>query len=104
MFDFLQFHQKNIMKKKLFLLFSFYFFVLQPIFLWLLRSEINFLYLSVINFIFLFLISLLTKGSNEKNTNEKIIFEETTQFHYVQKNETYKTVSHVRFFVISVLF
>lgn len=64
------------MKKNLFLLFSFYFFVLQSILAWLLWSESKFYWLALVNFVFIMLIAILTRWSDktedvEKNTEHK---------------------------------
>lgn len=54
------------MKKNLFLLFSFYFFVIQAIFLGLLRWEFNFYWLALINFVFLIVIFIVSKEKKWK--------------------------------------
>ncbi len=62
------------MKKNLFVLFSIYFFVVQPIFVWLLRQEPNMLILAVINLVAILIILLLSKamdgGKAEKPVKE----------------------------------
>ena len=104
-FDFYYFIYGIMMKKNLFILFSLYFFVLQPIFLWLFRWESKFFYLSIINLFFILLISLFTKekieNKIETKTDHKVDFIEKP--HHIQKTKSYKKVSHVWFFVLCVL-
>jgi len=50
------------MKKNLFVLFSIYFFVVQPVFAWLLRQEPNMLILALINLIAILIILLISKA------------------------------------------
>lgn len=51
-----------LMKKNLFVLFSLYFFVVQPIFVWLLRQEPNMLILGIINLVVILIILLVAKA------------------------------------------
>lgn len=55
------------MKKNLFVLFSLYFFVVQPIFVWLLRQEPNMLILGLINLVAILIILLISKGIGGKD-------------------------------------
>lgn len=91
-----------MMKKNLFLLFSFYFFALQPIFIWLLRGEIKFFRLALINFVFIILIALIAK--NKDWVADENVSKETDKIHKVKKKRTYKPIHHVWFFVIAILF
>ncbi len=59
------------MKKNLFLLFSIYFFVLQPLIIWLLRWQTNFFRLGAINLVAILLIGLLN-NSKEGEKREEI--------------------------------
>ena len=58
------------MKKNLFLLFSFYFFVLQSVFIGLLRGEPKFYRLALVNCVFICLIAIFAKDGNQ-NLDEK---------------------------------
>lgn len=98
----LVFYYRSMMKKNLFVLFSLYFFVLQPIFLWLLFWSINFFYLSAINFVFILIIALIAREKKEEKLDKKI--DNVEKIHNIQKNKSSKKISHVWFFVISVLF
>lgn len=76
------------MKKNLFLLFSIYFFVVQPVIIGILRGETNFFWLGWINLIAIILIGTLSgKGETEKKeTHEhekkpEIVKEATPSFH-----------------------
>lgn len=55
------------MKKNLFVLFSLYFFVVQPIFVWLLRQEPNMLILAIINLVVILIILLISKAMESKS-------------------------------------
>lgn len=60
------------MKKNLFLLFSIYFFVLQPLIIWVLRGQANFFRLGAINLIAIILIGLLYNTvENEKKEDHQ---------------------------------
>ncbi len=108
-----------MMKKNLFLLFSFYFFVLQAVFVWLLRWDINFYRLAVINFVFLVIISLVSKEKNEKkisiyneNTAEQEVEKlekqkepvKPAKIKKIKKKRVYKPIPHIWLFIISILF
>lgn len=61
------------MKKNLFVLFSLYFFVVQPLFVWLLRQEPNMLILGLINLVAILIILLISKavgGKEDKPAKE----------------------------------
>ena len=87
------------MKKNLFLLFSFYFFVLQAVFLWLLRWEPKFYWLALINCVFICLIAVFARD-NSTSADEK------SQWKYesAMKKESEFKMWHVWIFVISLLF
>jgi len=92
-----------MMKKKLFLLFSAYFFVLQPVFLWFLWWDNRFFILSLINLFFIATIALLSKEKKSDVYFEEKI--EKVEYTYkVQKPNNSKPISHIWFFVISILF
>lgn len=91
-----------MIKKNLFILFSFYFFVLQPIFLWFLWWDTKFFYLAAINLFFILVISLFAKEKKVKELEKKV--EKFDKAHNIQKNRTYKKISHIWFFIISILF
>lgn len=76
------------MKKNLFLLFSIYFFVLQPLVIGVLRWQANFFRLGAINLIAIILIGLLyntvegeKKESHEHEKKPEVIKEPTVSFH-----------------------
>lgn len=102
MFDFYYFIYRSMMKKNLFILFSFYFFVVQPSFLWLLWWDMKFFYLSAINLISILIISILSKEKKIEDHEKKI--DRIEKVYNIQKNRTYKKISHIRFLIISVLF
>ena len=87
------------MKKNLFLLFSFYFFVLQSVFAWLLRKEPKFYYLALINCVFICLIAFFSRDTNAS-------VDEKSQWRYenVMKKEPEFKISHIWIFLISFLF
>lgn len=87
------------MKKNLFLLFSFYFFVLQAVFVWLLRWEPKFYWLALINCVFICLIAVFARD-NSTSADEK------SQWKYesAMKKESEFKMWHVWIFVISLLF
>ncbi len=87
------------MKKNLFLLFSFYFFVLQSVFVWLLRWEPKFYWLALINCVFICLIAVFARD-NSTSADEK------SQWKYesAMKKESEFKMWHVWIFVISLLF
>ena len=90
-----------IMKKNLFLLFSFYFFVLQSVFIWLLRWESKFYWLALVNCVFICLIAIFSKDNNQKvdeNVQSKYGHEDV-----MKKNEWMK-INHFWIFLISFLF
>jgi len=103
MFDFYKFTHKAMMKKNLFLLFSSYFLVLQPVFIALLRWETNFFRLAVINFVFIILVVLLSKNQKWDNKNTEQT-ENTEKIHKIQKKKIYKPIPHIWLFIISILF
>lgn len=90
------------MKKNLFILFSFYFFVLQPVFLWFIWWDTKFFYLSAINLFFILIISLFAKEKKNEVVDNKV--DKSEKVYNIQKNKSYKKISHVWFFVISILF
>lgn len=74
------------MKKNLFLLFSIYFFVLQPLVIWVLRGQANFFRLGAINLVAIILIGILyntVEGTTEetKEHEKKPIAEAKVSFH-----------------------
>ncbi len=76
------------MKKNLFLLFSIYFFVLQPLVIWILRGEANFFWLGSINLIAIILIGILyntvewtPEEHKEYKEHEKPLKEPKVVFH-----------------------
>lgn len=75
------------MKKNLFLLFSIYFFVLQPLIIWVLRGQANFFRLGAINLVAIILIGMLyntVEGTNKEETKEhetKPLKEPKVSFH-----------------------
>lgn len=87
------------MKKNLFLLFSFYFFVLQSVFVWLLRWEPKFYWLALINCVFICLIAIFAKDNNSS-------IDEKSQWKYesAMKKEPEFKMWHIRIFIISLLF
>ena len=112
MIDFYRFTCENMIKKNLFLLVSFYFFVLQAIFIGLLRWEVNFYILAIINFVFIVVIAFFSKEKvwNIKTENsldsvysEKKV-EKVEKIKKIQKNKVYKPIPHIWLFVISILF
>lgn len=91
----------STMKKNLFLLFSFYFFVLQSIFIGLLRGESKFYRLALVNSVFICLIAIFAKDGNQ-NVDEK----SQSKYEYentMKKNEWMK-INHIWMFLISFLF
>ena len=112
MIDFYVFTYENMMKKNLFLLVSFYFFVLQAVFVGLLRWEANFYRLAIVNFVFIAVIAFFSK---EKIWNVKAddkwnsvhaekIEEKAEKIKKIQKTKVYKPIPHIWLFVISILF
>lgn len=74
------------MKKNLFLLFSIYFFVLQPLIVWVLRGQGNFFRLGAINLVAIILIGILyhtVEGNpdGEKSLEKKPVQESKVAFH-----------------------
>jgi len=74
------------MKKNLFLLFSIYFFVVQPLIVWILRGQTNFFRLGAINLIAILLIWSLyihteSVTEQEKTIEKKTIHESQVSFH-----------------------
>ena len=76
------------MKKNLFLLFSLYFFVLQPLIIWVLRWQANFFRLWAINLVAIILIGLLyttiegeKKEPHEHEKKAEVVKEATVSFH-----------------------
>ena len=88
------------MKKNLFLLFSFYFFVLQSVFVWLLRWETKFYRLALINCAFICFIAIFAKDSSQD-------IEESVQWKYghetLMKKSTEQKINHFWMFLISFL-
>ena len=89
----------KIMKKNLFLLFSFYFFVLQSVFVWLLRWEPKFYRLALINCVFISLIAIFTRDGNS-SVDEKLQW----KYENVMKKEPEFKMGHLWIFLISFLF
>ena len=87
------------MKKNLFLLFSFYFFVLQSVFIGLLRWERKFFWLALVNCVFICLIAIFAKDSSSS-------VEEKSQWKYesAMKKESEFKINHFWIFLISFLF
>lgn len=87
------------MKKNLFLLFSFYFFVLQSVFVGLLWWEPKFYRLALINCVFICLIAILSRDANSS-------VDEKSQWKYenAMKKESEFKMWHIWIFVISLLF
>lgn len=87
------------MKKNLFLLFSFYFFVLQSVFVWLLRWDTKFYRLALINCAFICLIAIFARDGSSSA-------DEKSQWKYenVMKKETEFKMGHLWIFIISFLF
>ncbi len=108
MIDFYRFTHENMMKKNLFLLVSFYFFVLQAVFVWLLRWETNFYRLAVVNFVFIVVIAFFSKEKIWDVTGnpsvKKTEVEKAEKIKKIQKVKTYKPIPHIWLFVISILF
>ena len=105
----------TMIKKNLFLLVSFYFFVLQSVFIWLLRDISNFYWLAFINFVFILLLALFSKDSESTkwlkikkmnmkvNTGEEDAIVKLEKIKKLQKKRIYKPISHIWLFIISVL-
>ena len=87
------------MKKNLFLLFSFYFFVLQSVFVWLLRWEPKFYWLALINCVFICLIAFFARDSSS-SADEKSQWKSESA---MKKESEFKS-GHIWIFVISLLF
>ena len=112
MIDFYKFTDERMMKKNLFLLVSFYFFVLQAVFVWLLRGESNFYRLAIVNFVFIAIMALFSKEKNlnvkktEKSPSwvQESSIEKNQKTKKIQKAKTYKPIPHIWLFVISILF
>ena len=87
------------MKKNLFVLFSFYFFVLQSVFIWLLRWEPKFYRLALVNCVFICLIAIFAKDNNSS-------IDEKSQWKYESpmKKEWDSKNWHAWIFLISLLF
>lgn len=87
------------MKKNLFLLFSFYFFVLQSVFVWLLWWEPKFYWLALINCVFICLIAIFARDTSSS-------VDEKSQWKYesAMKKEPEFKMWHIWIFVISLLF
>ena len=87
------------MKKNLFLLFIFYFFVLQPIFIGLLWWETKFYWLALINCVFICLIAFFARDGSSSA-------DEKSQWKYesAMKKESEFKMGHIWIFVISLLF
>ena len=87
------------MKKNLFLLFSFYFFVLQSVFVWLLWWEPKFCWLALINCVFICLIAIFARDGSST-------VDEKSQWKYenAMKKESELKISHFWIFLISFLF
>jgi len=104
-----------MIKKNLFLLVSFYFFVLQSIFVWLLRDISNFYWLALINFVFILFLAIISKNTEVKkwiktqntvvktDVAEKNTIEKLEKIKKLQKKKIYKSISHVWLFIISAL-
>lgn len=90
------------MKKNLFILFSFYFFVLQSVFVWLLRWEPKFYWLALVNCVFICLIAIFAKDNNSSE-NESQKGKDYRDYDSTKNNEWMK-ISHLWIFVISFLF
>lgn len=80
------------MKKNLFLLFSLYFFVVQPMFVWILRQETNMLILGLINLIAIFIILLVYKAIDSQS--DKPHKDEPKKAHIQEERETIATPHH----------
>jgi hypothetical protein len=80
-------------------LFSFYFFVLQSVFVWLLRWEPKFYWLALVNCVFICLIAFFAKDTNSS-------VDEKSQWRYenVMKKESEFKMWHIWIFLISFLF
>jgi hypothetical protein len=62
----------------------------------------KFFYLSAINLISILIISILSKEKKIEDHEKKI--DRIEKVYNIQKNRTYKKISHIRFLIISVLF
>ena len=87
------------MKKNLFLLFSFYFFVLQSVFVGLLWWEPKFYWLALVNCVFICIIAIFAKDSTASG-DEKIQWKHEN----VMKKEQEFKMWHFWIFLISFLF
>lgn len=87
------------MKKNLFLLFSFYFFVLQSVLIWLIWWDSKFYWLALINCVFICMIAFFSKDNTQP-------LEEKSQWKYenAMKKEPEFKMWHIWIFVISLLF
>lgn len=88
------------MKKNLFLLFSFYFFVLQSVFIGLLRWEPKFYRLALVNCAFICLIAIFAKDGSQN-------IDENASWKYdrdAMKKSEWMKISHFWIFLISFLF
>lgn len=104
------------MKKNLFVVFSIYLFVVQTILIGILWSDFRFFCLSAINLVCIVFIALLFK--DKKQNKDKAVSSEPEKqissvnskpeimhnIHYIQKPKSDKKISHIWFFVISILF
>lgn len=95
------------MKRNTFILFSIYLFVLQAIFVWLLRWDYKFFCLAGINTFFISIIGYFTRNTDNlqkdfSRIEENQVFSE--KVHYIQKkSHNKKTVHHFWFFIVAVL-
>lgn len=94
------------MKKNTFIFFSLYFFVLQPVFAWLLRWDYKFFCLAGINIFIVLIIWYFIKNQDNaqkdiRNREDALGFSE--KIHYIQKPQNRKFVHHFWFFIIAVL-
>lgn len=87
------------MRKNLFLLFSFYFFVLQSVFIWLIRWEPKFYWLALVNCIFICLIAIFARDSSS-SADEK----SQEKHENMMKKEPEFKMGHFWIFLISFLF
>ena len=87
------------MKKNLFLLFSFYFFVLQSVFVGFLRWEPKFYRLALINCVFICLIAIFAR-----NTSSSVDEKSQWKYESAMKKEPEFKMWHIWIFIISLLF
>lgn len=90
-----------LMKKNLFLLFSLYFFVVQPVFIWIIRGEFNMAILAFINLVAILAIFLVSNAMDSKTEDhhkeapkKAAIHEEKETLFHPQHHESAIKKSH----------